>query len=612
MPTGYYGQGKKFIKKLGKWVDAEKEKTFDYDNVNAESAAFIISFFRWYPDYLCDIFRSPNAKYKLQLPQRIMMRILARYRKTYITGVRGLTKTYVVILESITEGILFPGKVMRYVAPNQKQAASLATKAFHDIEKDYPVLTSMWNIKNDREDMFRIETSYGSQFTMYAPRGDTADEVIGEECGQEGEQPFPMEAFEADIIPVVRGVRMINGKIDPIHINQKHIHIGNACSRQNKAYTKLRYDCLRAMLYDENKQEGYAIDISWITALLGNLRDITYFKDLKSSLTQENWLRECGGRYTGNTENPLLPDEIISRSRKIKCMEEKHSGDTDAIYIVSHDVSYESGAKNAKCADVVFKLTRFKNIQKRDKYRKQAVFVDSYAPPATEYLQAMKLKALWAKFCLDTGKTTYLVVDARAVGKTVVQELMKPSGDGLPTLSCINGEYAEIEQPHALRVIYPIKAGTAGSKDADGEMIRYAQREWEQGNVELLTSSILDGVEAYKNLHGIKDDYSDGKIAMPYRKTDELCVQIANLKTDVSGLTLREKRRSAQIQRDDWSAAKYGLRMAQILESLLVEEQYTPKSSWKELLESGKNIARETGTPISYNERTVLLKNRKR
>lgn len=612
MPTGYYGQGKKFIKKIGKWVDAEKEKAFDYENVNSESAAFIISFFRWYPDYLCDIFRSPNAKYKLQLPQRIMMRILARYRKTYITGVRGLTKTYVVILESMAEGILYPGKVMRYVAPNQKQAAALATKAFHDIEKDYPILTSMWNIKNDREDMFRIETSYGSQFTMYAPRGDTADEVIGEECGQEGEQPFPMEAFEADIIPVVRGVRMVNGKLDPIHINQKHIHVGNACSRQNKAYTKLRQDCLRAMLYDENKQEGYVVDISWITALLGTLRDITYFKDLKASLTHENWLRECCGRYTGNTENPLLSDEILSRSRKIKSMENKHCGIPEVIYIVSHDVSYESGAKNAKCADVVWKLTRFDSVQKRDKYRKQAVFVDSYAPPATEYLQAQKLKALWAKFCLDGGQTTYLVVDARAVGKTVVQELMKPSNDGLPALCCIDREYAEIEQPNALRVIYPIKAGTSGAKDADGEMIRYAQREWEQGNVELLISSVLDGVEAYKSLHGIKDDYTDGVIALPYRKTDELCQQISNLKTDASGFTLREKRRSNQIQRDNWSAAKYGLRMAQILESELVKEQYKQKSSWKELSMGNQMISGANRIIIQHNQRAQLLKNRKR
>jgi hypothetical protein len=153
--------------------------------------------------------------------------------------------------------------------------------------------------------------------------------------------------------------------------------------------------------------------------------------------------------------------------------------------------------------------------------------------------------------------------------------------------------FTEIEQPDALPVIYPMKAGTRGTNDADGEMIKYAQIEFEQGNVELLTSSVLDGIEAYKNHHGIRDNFADGKIAMPYKQTDLLCQQIQNLRTKVSGITLKEERKSKAIQRDLWSALKYALRMAQVLEADLKKDKYKPKSDWDSKIE---NFNRENTT----------------
>ena len=102
MPTGYAGEGSHYSKKLGRWVKKENEKAFDYDGLDLDAAGFVVSFFRYYPDYYADLCRSPNAQYKLELPQRIMLRVNARYRKVYITGTRGLTKTYIVILERLS------------------------------------------------------------------------------------------------------------------------------------------------------------------------------------------------------------------------------------------------------------------------------------------------------------------------------------------------------------------------------------------------------------------------------------------------------------------------------------------------------------------------------
>lgn len=608
MPGGYSGQGTKWSKIQNKWVKKNLYSAFDYENVNKKSAAFIISFFRWWPDYFADCYRSPNAQYSLELPQRLMMRVFARYRNVYITGVRGLTKTYILILTKMIEGILFPGEIIRYCAPNQKQAAAIATQAFHQIERDYPALAEMWAVRNDRADMFRISTVYGSEFTMYAPRGSNCSQSCAEEIAQEGEDGFDMEKYERDILPTVRLIRKVKQVNDPVHINLKHSHITNASSRINRAYSEHRAKALKDMLFGE-KYEGYVIDLSWVSALICNIRDINYIRDQKSKLTADNWLREMCARYVGNTDNPMVPENILARSRTVKLMENRHCGDPNVIYIISHDVSYVDSSKNAKCADVVIKLTEYQDISRRDKYRKQVIFVNSYPPPATAYLQARKLKRLWLDFCMDGGKTTYMVVDAQAYGTEIVEELMKPAADGSPPLCCINHmRFAEIEQKNALPVIYPLKSGTRGSLDYEGDMITYAQLEFESGTVELLTPNILEGIEAYKNFHDIKGVEWDRSIKIPYAYSDEMCQQISNLKTEVSGVSLKEKRKSAHIQRDMWSALKYGLRFAQKLEDELKKTRYQAKSSWADLINT--TLANSTVIYPANNRAKIIEKMR--
>lgn len=269
--------------------------------------------------------------------------------------------------------------------------------------------------------------------------------------------------------------------------------------------------------------------------------------------------------------------------------------------------------KNAKCADVVLKLTKYTSTVKRDKYRKQAVYVDAYPPPATAYLQAQKLKDLWRKFCLAGGETTYLLVDAQAYGTEIVEELMKPTSDGSLPLGLVAGfessPFKPLEQRHCVNALYPLKSGSRGATDEEGAMIQYAQLEFEQGNVELLIPSVLDGVEAYKEKHGIKDSYSDGKIAAPYKKTSELVQQITNLRTKASGLTLKEERKSMAIQRDIWSALKYALRLAQRLESADKIVKYATGSSWEEIIANGAaGIAAATAQSGARNKLLALRK----
>ena len=144
-------------------------------------------------------------------------------------------------------------------------------------------------------------------------------------------------------------------------------------------------------------------------------------------------------------------------------------------------------------------------------------------------------------------------------------------------------------------------------------MIRYLQREWEQGNIEILITNVLDGVEAYKNYHGIKDTYNDGKIAQPYKQTEGWCEEIQNLQVKPSGASIKEERKSKAKQRDRHSAGKYGLWFISIaLEDKLVKETYKAKSSWSSQIEKYNNGMASYSTSQISGTRANLLAMRKR
>lgn len=579
MPQGY-----KYSKSQGRFVKKNTEQAFDYEAINKKSAALLVSFFRWYPDYYLDLIRSDRADHKLELLQRVILRIMARYRNSHITGCRGGTKTYLMNAEKQIEGTLFPGEKMGYTAPVQKQGANLGSDAYKELDRDYPLLTYNWKIKNDRDDKFRIVTNYGSEFTMYIPRGANKHQLGVEEMGQEQPEPFDMKNFKTTVSPTLRLKRTVNQIEDRVHINFKRSVITNASDRNNLCFSVYRQGTLMSML-NGDKYEAYCMDFTWKSVLLCNIRDIEYFKQQFKELLPEERDRELSAHYTGISENPMIPDETLSRSRKLVCMEDKHCGDEKAIYIVCYDVADEDGKNNAKCGLLVWKLTEFKTIAKRDKYKAQAVYVDSFPPPKTYFQHAANLKPIWRRFCMDGGQTTYLLIDCQGGhGKSIVEELMKPTTDGSRPLCCLDGYHKELEQPNAVRCIYPMKAGTRGTTDPDGDMIDYVQNEFEQGNVELLIANTHQGLNQYKDNHRIKDDFSDRKIVRPYQKTDELVGQIKNIKRVASGITVKEVRKSNRIPRDMWSAGKYGLRLKQKLEEKLQVSNNKAESGWDKLI----------------------------
>ena len=564
-------------------VPSEKKdsvKKLDYSSFDADAWGLLISYWRACPDKLLDVFESENPLYDLEIIQRVIIRACCNKEEIFITGGRGLTKTYCVWLSAMLEGILYPGTLKRYFGPSYKMSAELASLVYKDICLQYPGLSRYWNIMSDSIDRFEISTRYGSVISINAMNGDSANSVIAEECSQEIDkgEPFNHERYRKSILPSIRKQRKINRQTDINYPNFQKTYITSAGRQQNPAFS-YRKDIFKKMIQGKN---AFCIDIPGEAAVLSHIRDIAWYKDLNQKLTPDEWMREMASVWTGTSENPVIRDTTLTESQALSVMETRHCLDPEVIYIIGYDVSYVSGETNAKCATAVLKCSLQTEPFRESRFMKDLVYVMDEDPPSEAMLQARRLKERWYRFCMEGGQATYIAIDSANYGEAVLQDLHKDLGDGLPPLCCVDHSRAEIELDGALPVIYPIKAttGSGGKHDPDGEMIKYAELEFEHRNVRLLTTSVYDGVTAYKRHYHIKDDHNDPIIQIPYKKTQEMCVQISNLRKKVSGITLSEERISKSIQRDMWSALKYALRYAQILEYQRAVELAKHKSSW--------------------------------
>lgn len=583
--AGGYNRPYVFIAGHG-WVKRKLTEDYSYENLGDGWLLFIAAC-RWFPDFLLDLCRAEDANYQLPMLHRINMRAKANFQYVDLTECRGSGKSHTSIGEECTEQITWPATKCLYVGPSLKQTSSIGLETYRAIQHDYPALTEHFTIDSQSKDSFALSTSYGSKFFISARRGMNIHKVVAEEMAQEDGIPFDQTDYQQVVLPAIREVYRIHGERSSAYIRFKQHSITSAGRRQSYAYENR----CRHLTMMQRGESAFVMDVPYDVLLLNQMRAVSWAASRKAELTPDQQARELCSIYTGTDSYPLVSDSTLSDSRSVLCMEDHTClkdrdnllDPKDVIYVIGYDVSYADGPSNAKCACVVLKLTRQTEFLRRDKYLKQVVWVDDWAPtPNME--QAKKLKGIWDRYTFD-GADTFIAIDAWQFGTAVAQSLMQDLRDGLPTLCSYNHEFGTAyEEPGALPVIYPIKAGTVGVTDPDVDMVRYAQTQFEYRNVQLLTPNWQQGIEAYKKYHRIKDDKADGLIYQPYRKTTELVGQIQNLKV----IDAHEKRISQHIQRDSWSALKYALRVAQRLElDRLVKRR--AKSDYDELLK-GFNI----------------------
>lgn len=577
-------QGLKWSKLGARWVvDDGAPRQMQYERFDPKAWGLLISYWRFYPDKFLDVMEGETTKYETAIIQRLFMRAYARYQQMFGTGSRGMTKSYTIFGEKETEGILYPGVSTQYAGPSKEQLASILSGVVEEVFQQWPGLRDYWAFQSNSRDNFEMVSNEGSRIMINVARGTTCNTVVAEEVAQsetKTTRAFDHDNFKTAILPAVRGIRMINRMRDPFFPQYQQVYVTSAGKTHNEAF-EYRAPIVRAMI--NGSKDAFAIDVPSEVPVLSRIREVKWRDNLKTTLTADGWLREMDSLWTGTSENPLIRDAVLTESKNLLTMEERHCGNPDVFYVIGYDISYVDGAKNAKCATAILKCERQKSENKKNRYLKSLVYVFDNPPPSTSFQQAWQLKQLWKRFSLPEGEPSYIALDARAYGKSVVEEMHKTMNDELPPICCMNHEYPDLEETGALPILYAVQAtggSINGKHDSDADMIRYAEVEFEQGNIRLLTSNVYEGVENYKRAHNIRESDLDGAISRPYQKTRELVGQISNLRKVVSGFNTREERISNSIQRDMWSALKYALRVAYLLEKQNLLTDGGRKSAW--------------------------------
>lgn len=567
-----------YSRRQGAFVKKQTRQGVDYDQYATKEWALLISFFRWYPDILEDICESERPEYRNGLMNRVSKRYMARYTETFTGATRGYGKTTCIVSDKCNKGILWPGEITGYYAPSEAQAAPLASKAYQSYMRNVPLLAEHWDVNSDSKTSFKVSTRAGSKFIMDIDRGIDTSGVVAEECAQEdGTTVFDFATFNQIVLGTNRLQHMVNGEADLTHVDNQIHYITSSTRKDNPAFTE--YLKIRQKMMDG--ESAYALSIPWQVPVLLRMKTMSYYKMLKSKQTAEEFMRECDTRWTGNVANPVLADKYVQKARTLKIMEDRHGGDSDVQYFIGNDISYRTNEGNAKCSECVVRAYPQKDSAS---LKKDVVYITDL-PPLSAEEQARRIKARWAQYTMQGGKITIVSIDSWQFGDSVAQLLHTDLGDGLPPFRTIDDDerYRHLVMPNAVPCLYSLYA-TPGrnGKDSNINMMEYTVREFENGNVQLLTANIHEGTAAYKLKHGLKDDEQDAKIQHPYIKTQELTKQIANLQRKKTSTGVTQAEISKYINKDMWSALEYAFRPIEMQEAEILAAQNRQSSGYEE------------------------------
>lgn len=586
----------------GHYVRNSGREGVNYNEFATDTWRLLLSFFRWYPDILEDIVEADNKEFSNSLISRVMKRYMARCQETFTSGSRGIGKTTVVVSDKCNKGILWPGEVTGYYAPVEKQAAPLASKAFATYQRNTPILADHWIKNNDAQTSFKLSTPLGSKFVMSIDRGIDTSGVIAEECAQEDKNPFNWADFNQIVLGTNRLSYKVNGLDEPSHIDSQIHYITSATRKENEAYT-VYMNIRRAM---KNGESAFAISIPWQVPVLMRMKSYAYYQMLRKKLTSEQFMRECESKWTGSIENPIIRDDVLVGSRKLKVMEEKHCGDPECFYIIGYDVSSRDVAGNAMIGMAVLKCERQHKSENMDAYKKSLVYVEERKPPKGGHMeQASFIKRRWRDYCIPDGRPPLIVIDARSYGWSVWEDLHLDLKDGLPPMCAMSPEMEipELVQEGAIPCVYPLQAQGNSGTDPNSVMLDYIEREFENGNLLLLTPNIYDGLQAYKLAHDIKHDLRDAEIQLPYSATNKLAKQITNLQKKYGTVGWTEVQINKYIQKDMWSALLYACRIAQRLEKSELYALNRRKNAWEDFAKKYEGITGEYSVNPRANRR---------
>lgn len=520
-------------------LEDNRQKSFDSMQ---EDWGKYLSLFRSYPDLFIDFVLPKDSKFQLFLYQRMMLRVMFRYRKTFLTYTRGSSKSFTQVLAKYIECILYPNAKIMLTAPQKQMASSIAQANIESIWSFIPLLKDEVRVIKFEKDYTKLIFHNNSTLDVVAnnesSRGQRRTGLSVEEVIHER---FDEENFNTVILPIMANTRFsAHGGEDPYELHKKIAVVTTAGNKQSFAWGLLKE------YFDDmaNGKSAYVMGSSYELATGFGLLSLDYINDLKESpnFNPISFQREYGSIWSGSSENSLVDLETFRKSRVLTKAEEKAVNDRNVEYVLSYDVARSEGNANAQSALVVIKIAP----RGDGTFTKHVVNI--YTFEGSHFAEQSK----FLKTKVNDFRAKILIVDGNGLGQGLIDQLILEN-DTNPPYEVINDDrYKKFKTANSIPMIYSLKSQSKETKASD---IHTLFMQW-LGNNQV---KFLDSESQAKSRYKGKDESKEAEFLRPYTMTDFLQEEIMNLEYKSSGVRVEVKQVSKSIQKDRFSALEYGL-----------------------------------------------------
>ena len=419
-----------------------------------------VTLFSAYPDYYLDIIRPSDSEFGLFFYQRIVLRVIMRFKDIFMTAPRAFSKSFIAILGLFLQCIFIPGRKVFICANTKQQAAQITKEKIEEIYNHWPLLKKEV-VGNELKE---YPGNFGKDYvTIRFRNGSQLDVVLAGDAARGGRRHGGMideirdgdeEAINSVVLPLVNVSRRLpNNTVNPKEPNQQIIAGTSAGSKMSFAYDRL-IDTFENAIIDP--EHAFVFGCDWRIPALHGLIDRQFINKLKMSpsYNAESFATEYLSLWQGSNEDSWFSFDKLTKYRKIK-NPETHAisrPGSEQFYLISVDV----GRISDQTAVCVFRV----NILKGKFYATLVNLIVLGRTPQTKpfSVQAADLKKIIAAF-----NPREVVIDTNGLGVGLGDELIKTQfdemGNELRPLGFINDDnYLKIQPKDVPRILYGVKA----------------------------------------------------------------------------------------------------------------------------------------------------------
>ena len=507
---------------------------------NQKKWADLVSYYRWYPDLWYDLITPETGGIRLDLDQRVLLRMMARFPSVYSVFCRGYSKTVIMVMSKIHRCVFWPCSNVSITAQTKERAAQNLKEKYDELIRFYPLLKEEIYSAKFSKDMAEIEFHNGSRYNNLA--NNQQSKGMRRHAGDMDEDNLTDEETFLDALePIFNVPRRTTGKrgiIDPAELNGQINFFTSAGYRMNAAYFRCR-NHLDGMI---NLTGDMCIGAGWkLGAFYGRGESVSSLMNKKANLSATAWAMNYDSHWTGATDGALVSSAKLMACRNLIKPELKADGNFD--YLLGVDVARSDDSKNNQTSISVIKVIRLNN-GKVQELRLINLFVLQGVLDFNA--QAIEIKKIKERF-----NAQIVVVDENGLGRGLTDALVREQIDPITGLSLgcwdtLNSERIP-EISGSPKIIFCYYA-----QKYDNESIGNFIELIETGKLRLLEQKSDNGYDILNS-----EEYVNN--TLPFIQTNFLIEEVVNLKLKkLNNGNLSVEKVVKKVDKDRFSSLQYG------------------------------------------------------